>query len=74
MAAIPFDGLGFSKGGHIIFLRGMAPIEDAVRPRQLLPSITSRSSVSFSANEIRTVIFLMVSGSLPWLESVTARR
>lgn len=32
MAAIPFDGLGFSKGGHIIFLRGIAPIEDAVRP------------------------------------------
>ena len=31
MAAIPFDGLGFSKGGHIIFHRGMAPIEDAVR-------------------------------------------
>ena len=68
MAAIPFDRLGFSKGGHIIFLRGMAPIEDAVRPRQLLPSI------SFSANGIRTVIFSMVSGSLPWLESVTARR
>lgn len=32
MAATPFDGLGFSKGGHIIFLRGIAPIEDAVRP------------------------------------------
>ena len=32
MAAIPFDGLGFSKGGHIIFLRGIAPLEDAVRP------------------------------------------
>ena len=29
MAAIQFDGLGFSKGGHIIFLRRFAPIEDA---------------------------------------------
>ena len=32
MAAIAFDGLGFSKGGHIIFHRGIAPIADAVRP------------------------------------------
>ena len=33
MAAIPLDGLGFSKGGHIIFLRAIiAFLEDAVRP------------------------------------------
>ena len=32
MAAIQLDGLGFSKGGHIIFLRAIAPLEDAVRP------------------------------------------
>ena len=32
MAAIQLDGLGFSKGGHIIFLRAIALLEDAVRP------------------------------------------
>ena len=32
MAAIQLDALGFSKGGHIIFLRAIAPLEDAVRP------------------------------------------
>ena len=32
MAAIQFDGFGFSKGGHIIFPRAIAPLEDAVCP------------------------------------------
>ena len=42
MEAIPFDGPGFSKGGHIIFLWGIAPIEDAVRP--LAPSLGGREN------------------------------
>ena len=42
MEAIPFDGLGFFKGGHIIFLWGIAPIEDAVRP--LAPSLGGREN------------------------------